>query len=221
MGNWRVNLKRFRGDPPPFFPRYVRERTHVVGSVCQFDQDDPNVPGHGQQHLAERLRLAFFPGVEMQPVQLGQAINQFGNSRAKPFYQFRFGYATVFNGVVKQSCHQRLGIQPPVCALSRYSDGVGDIRLTVVSKLAEVCFICESVSQAYLLNIGRGQVVQSRGQCGETGRGGVGCGNMDRTCTDLPLDLGRAVSWGVCRSIHPTNIACARKYESQGQKKAP
>ena len=43
--------------------------------VGQLDDDDPRIPGHGDEHLAEGGRLLRLPGVEPQPVELGDPVH--------------------------------------------------------------------------------------------------------------------------------------------------
>jgi hypothetical protein len=169
-----------------------------VGTVRQFDQDDADVAGHGQQHLAERLGLVFFPGVEMQFVQLGQAIDQFCNRRSKALDQFCFGDATIFQRVVQQSCHQRLGVHFPLGALGGHRDRVGDVGLPVVAKLAQMGFVRKAVGLANLLYILGRQVVQFGCQPRKAGRRRIDrCGNMGRRRRCLCTFLMRVVDVGV------------------------
>ena len=79
VGDGRVDFQRFRGDATPLAARHVGHGAHVVGTVGQLDEDDPHIAGHGQQHLAKRLGLVFFAGVEFELVQFGQAIDQLGH----------------------------------------------------------------------------------------------------------------------------------------------
>jgi hypothetical protein len=103
VGNGGVNLQRFGRNAAPFLARHVVQRAHVVRAVGQLDQDDAHIPRHGQQHLAKRLRLVFLAGVELQLVQLGQSVHQFGHGRAKTLDQLGLGDAAVFHGVVQQA----------------------------------------------------------------------------------------------------------------------
>ena len=102
VGDWRVDFQGFRGNASPFAARHVVHGAHVVGAIGQFDQDDPHVAGHGQQHLAKGLGLVFFAGVELELFQLGQTVHQLGHGSPKSLDQLRFGDAAVFHGIVQQ-----------------------------------------------------------------------------------------------------------------------
>ena len=57
VGDRRVDLERLARDAAAGLGRQVLERLHVVQAVGELDQDDPDVLGRGQDHLAERLGL--------------------------------------------------------------------------------------------------------------------------------------------------------------------
>ena len=80
VGDRRVDFEGFGRNASPFAARHVGQRAHVVRAVCQLDQDDTYIARHGQQHLAERLGLVFFAGVELQFVEFGQSIHELGHT---------------------------------------------------------------------------------------------------------------------------------------------
>ena len=83
VGDRCVDLQRLGGNAAPFGARHIRQGPHVVRTVSQFDQDHAHIARHRQQHLAERFGLVFFAGIEVQLVQLGQAVHQLCYRRAK------------------------------------------------------------------------------------------------------------------------------------------
>ena len=102
-------------------------------AVGQLDQDDPYIAGHGEQHLAEGLGLVFLAGVELQFVEFGQPIDQFGDGCAKAVNQISFGDAAIFHGVVQQCGHERLGVELPGGALGGNRNRMGDVGLAAVA----------------------------------------------------------------------------------------
>jgi hypothetical protein len=205
--NRRVDFKSLGRDAVPFGTGYVGQRAHIVRTVGQFDQDDANIARHGQQHLAEGLGLVLFAGVELQLVELGQAIDQFRYRRPEAFNQFDFGNAAVFQRIMQERCHEGLRIKLPLGALCRDRNGVRDVGLTVVAQLAQVRFIRKTVGQANLLDILRREIVQLRRQAGKAGRRCVrgGIYRLDWKC-----------------ATHAVNVAPARQTRvASGQKKAP
>jgi hypothetical protein len=59
------------------------QRAHVVQAVGQLDQDDAHVARHGQQHLAEVLRLRLDLALEFDFLQLGQAVDEVATGAPK------------------------------------------------------------------------------------------------------------------------------------------
>ena len=182
VSNRRVDFKRFGGNAPPLAAGHVRQCAHVVRTVGQLDEDDPHIPRHRQQHLAKRLCLVFFPGVELELVQLGQSVHQLCHRGAEPVNQIGLGHAAVFHGVVEQGGHQGLCVQLPGGALRRHGNGVGDVRLTAVAQLPQVRFISEPIGLPYLFNAGCVQVAEVFRQRSKAGRCGVGCGGGRAGC---------------------------------------
>ena len=176
--NRRVDVQRFLRDALPLGARHLRHGAHIVGTVGQFDQDHAHVARHGQQHFAKRFGLGFLAAVELQPVQLGQAINQFSHRRAEALDQLGLADATIFHRVVQQRRHQGLGIEVPIGALGGDRNRVGDVGRTVLAQLAQVHLIGKTVSQTHLLQIRSRQVAECRHQPAETRRdrvrGGAG-----------------------------------------------
>ena len=148
---------------------------------ASFDEDDPHIPRHRQQHLAKRLCLVFFAGVELELVQLGQSVHQLCHRGAEPVNQIGLGHAAVFHGVVEQAAI-RPGIQLPGGALRRHGNGVGDVRLTAVAQLPQVRFVGEAIGLPYLFNAGGVQVAEVFRQRNKAGRCGVGCGGGRAGC---------------------------------------
>ena len=60
--------ERLARDAHPLVVRHGVHRAHVVQPVGQLDEDDAHVARHRQQHLAERLGLAFLARVALQLV---------------------------------------------------------------------------------------------------------------------------------------------------------
>ena len=175
-----VDLQCFRRNAAPFAARHVRQRAHVVRAVGQLDEDDAHVARHGQQHLAEGLGLVLFAGVELQLVQLGQAVHQFSHGGAKAVDQIGLGDAAVFHGVVQQGGHQGLGVELPGGALGRHGNRVGDVGLATVAQLAQVGLVSKTVRLAHLFDAGCVQIVEAVCQRGKAGRRCVGGGCCSR-----------------------------------------
>ena len=70
-----VDLQRLVGDALLLLERHRGDCAHVVETIGQFDDENPEVLGHRHQHLAHRRRLLSFLGVELNALELGDAID--------------------------------------------------------------------------------------------------------------------------------------------------
>ena len=73
---------------------------HVVQSVSEFDQNDANIPCHGQRHFLKIFRLSELDRVELHMGKLADAINQFCNFLAKLRANVFLVDASIFDDVV-------------------------------------------------------------------------------------------------------------------------
>ena len=60
-----------------------RQRTHVMQAVGKFDDDNADVLGHGEEHLAKRKRLLLVHAIDFDVGELGHAIDELGHRIAK------------------------------------------------------------------------------------------------------------------------------------------
>ena len=60
IGQGRIYFNCLLGDALLLVLPHVLEGAHIVQAVCQLDHDDPDVLGHGQEHLAVVLQLHLF-----------------------------------------------------------------------------------------------------------------------------------------------------------------
>ncbi|MPM47079.1 hypothetical protein SDC9_93787 [bioreactor metagenome] len=214
MCNRHIDFQRLGRDAVPLGARHVRERPHVVRAICQLDENDAHVPRHGQQHLAKRLGLVFLAGVELQLVQLGQAVHHLGHGCTKALDQIGLGDATIFHRVMQQSRAQGLRIELPARTQGRHGNRMRDVWLAAVAHLPQVRLIGEPVSLAHLLDACVIQVVQLLQQRCKARSGRIGCGN---TCASGRHDRSAGVRWcGGCllrHCVHAPNVACAKDYD--------
>jgi len=145
-----------------------------VAAVRQLDQDDAHIASHRQQHLAERFGLVFLAGVEFQLFQLGQAVHQFRDRRAKTLDQLRLGDAAVLDRIVQQGGHQGLCVQLPFGALLRHGDRMGDVGQAAVAYLAQMRFIGKAVGGPDVVDVLGAHVVQLGRERSKTRRSCVG-----------------------------------------------
>ena len=77
LGQRRVDVHCFARNPPPLFVALDEPQgLHVVQAVGQLDQQHPDVLGHREDELAEILGLLGLVRLQLDPRQLGHAVDQ-------------------------------------------------------------------------------------------------------------------------------------------------
>ena len=75
-GERRVDVEGLLGDAPALVRRHELQGAHVVQAVGELDQQHPHVVGNGEQQLAEILALGRALRHEVEPLDLGQAVDE-------------------------------------------------------------------------------------------------------------------------------------------------
>jgi hypothetical protein len=91
--------------------RHRRDRPHVVQAVGELDQDDADIRGHRDHHLAVVLGLGLIARLEGQAGQLGDTVDEFGDLLAELLANLLQRRSGVLNGVVQERGAQRFGVQ--------------------------------------------------------------------------------------------------------------
>ena len=134
----RVDLERLARDAAPLRRLDGVERAHVVQAVGELDQDDAHVARHREQHLAEVLGLRLLVRLELDLVELGDAVDELGDRLAEVAGDLGLGDRGVFGHVVQQRRGQRLRVEVPL------REDVGDgerVRDVGLAGLAELPFV--------------------------------------------------------------------------------
>jgi hypothetical protein len=102
LGEWRVDVHRFARDPPALLVVLDEPQgLHVVQPVGQFDEQDPNVFGHGEDELAEILGLLRLVRLQLDPRQLGHAVDEPPDFRPEPALDIVEGRDRILDRVVQ------------------------------------------------------------------------------------------------------------------------
>jgi len=163
VGDGGVDVLGLAGDAAALGGAHAVQGAHVVQPVRQLDDDDAHVARHGQQHLAEVLGLGVLLGLELDAVQLGHAIHQFGGDLAEAVGNLLLGDGGVLHHVVQQAGHQRLGVQVPVGEDFRHRQRMGDVGLAGDAELPGVGVGAEVVGGFDALDVLRLQVLGEAG----------------------------------------------------------
>ena len=143
MGERGVDVQRLLRDGHAPRRRQCAERPHVMHPVRQFDEHDADVRRHGDQHLAQALRLAVALGNERLGVagdgvharEFGDAVGEFRHVVAELTPQVVEAHVAVLDDVVEQRGGDGGSVQVEVGEVLRNGDGVLDVVLAGVALL--------------------------------------------------------------------------------------
>jgi len=109
--------------------------THVVQAVGQFDEDDADVLGHGEDHLAEVLCLRLRLALKLDLGEFGDPVHQRGHLLAEAFGEVLSGQVGVFDDVVEEGGHERLVVQTHLRQDAGHRQGVDDVGFAALAEL--------------------------------------------------------------------------------------
>src|SRR4051794_20530910 len=118
--------------------RHRLQRAHVVEAVGELDQDDPDVRGPRDHHLAVVLGLRLVARLEGDAGELGDAVDEAGDLLAERGAHLLERGAGVLDRVVEQRRAQRLRVEAHARADLRHADGMGDEVLARLAALVGV-----------------------------------------------------------------------------------
>ena len=175
VGDRAVDVERLLGLVDLLLLRHGLQRAHVVEAVGELDEDDPDVGGHRDHHLAVVLGLGLVARLEGDARQLGDAVDQAGDLVAELLAHLLERGAGVLDRVVQQRGAQRLGVEAHARADLGHAHRVGDEVLARLAALVGVVLAGEDEGLGDLVAVdldGRvGRVLlDDREQVGEQAR---------------------------------------------------
>ena len=138
LGERGVDLHRLAGDPGLLVDRQGRQRAHVVEPVGELDQDDPDVLGHRQEHLANVLGLLLLVGVGAELRQLRDPVDELGDLGPEAILDVGQAELGVLGHVVEEGRLDGDRVDPQVGDGLGAGDRVDDVRLARGAMLAGV-----------------------------------------------------------------------------------
>jgi hypothetical protein len=105
------------------------QRAHVMQAVGELDEDDPDVVGHGQEHLADVLGLPLLGAGGGHVAQLGHAGDDVRHVRAEKLQEVLRCRAGVFENVVQDAGGDTDDVQPHVGQNVGHLEGVHEVGL--------------------------------------------------------------------------------------------
>ena len=110
-------------------------------TVCQLDDDDADVAAHGHEHLAKRANLCLAQGLDLDLVDLRDAVDEFGNRRVEAFGQVVQGDVGIFDRVVQKRRAQRVDIHVQLGEDDGDFHRVHDVGFAALAELPVVRFL--------------------------------------------------------------------------------
>ena len=107
MGKRCVDVERLLGDASLLVAGHRGDGAHVVQAVGELDDQHAQVACHRHQHLAHRRGLLRFFGIELQPLELGDAVDDGGHLGTERGLDIGDRDLGVFDRVVQQGRGQR------------------------------------------------------------------------------------------------------------------
>ena len=153
-----VDLQRLGRDPPLLLFGERGERAHVVEPVGELDQQDPDVARHRHDHLPDVLGLLLLPCLELDPLQLGQPVDDPRDLLTEVLLDLGHRDVGVLHGVVQERGGDRRRVQMQVGQDRGDGDGMQDEVLAREPLLALVGHLGDRVRALDLLEIGLGVV---------------------------------------------------------------
>ena len=129
--SWAIR-RRFSG-------RHAGDRAHVVEPVGELDHQDPEVLGHCHQHLAHGGCLLRLARVELDPLELGDTVDQPRHLGAEVLLDVGQRDLGVLHRIVQQGRRQRHVVEPDVGHDRFHRQRVVDVALTARPGLRVVC----------------------------------------------------------------------------------
>ena len=145
----RVDLESLEGLLLLLLFPHVFERPHVVQTVGELDDDDADVLGHGDEHLADVLRLLLLVSRQRDFTEFGDAADELGDLIAKGRGKVFEGNVGVLDRVVQDGGDDGLVVHAEVKEDARDCDRVHDVGLTGITALVFMGLRREVVSLHY------------------------------------------------------------------------
>ena len=130
MSQGCVNFHCFSRNPLLLILAQMLERPHIVETVCQFDQNNPNILRHGHQHLTVIFCQLLLVGFVLDLTQLGNPIYDHAYIRPKLSFQIIQRRTGILDHIMKKAAGNRYCVQLELGQNPCHLNRMHDIRLT-------------------------------------------------------------------------------------------
>ena len=138
VGQRRVDVERLLGGALLLPRRQRGDRAHVVQTVGELDDQDAQVLRHRHEHLAHRGGLLGLLGVEVDPLELGDAVDDRGDLGTEVLVELLQGDDGVLDRVVQERGGDGDVVHPVAGDDAGDRERMGDVGLTRPAQLTLV-----------------------------------------------------------------------------------
>ena len=153
LGERGVDVERLARDGAAPLGRHRADGAHVVQAVGELDEDDAQVAHHREQHLAERFRLRLLAALELDLVELGDAVDDLRDVRPEARRELVLGDRRVFDDVVQDRRHDGVGVDAQLREDLGGGHRMGDVGLARLASLSAVGLGAELGGEADALDL--------------------------------------------------------------------
>ena len=114
------------------------KRAHVMQAVGELNDDDADVLGHGEEHLAQRKRLLLVHAVDFDVGELGHAIDELGHRIAKQAGNIGERGLSILDGIVQQRGAHHIAVHLEIGQNDGNLDGMVNVHLARAALLVAV-----------------------------------------------------------------------------------
>ena len=122
-------------------------------AVGKFDDDNADVLGHGEEHLAQRERLLLVHAVDFDVGELGHAVDKLGHRIAKQARDIGKRGLGILDGIMQQRGAHHIAVHLEVCQNDGHLDGMVDVHLTRATLLVAVLLGGKAVGLLHLREV--------------------------------------------------------------------
>ena len=149
----RIDIHSFQRNAALFFRRQEFQCTHIVNAVCQLDNHDTDVMGHGKQNLPDILRLLLFLVKNRNAVQLGDAVHQHRHILSELLPDIIQRIFRILYHIVEQTHADRIRIHSQIQQNICHRQRMDNIRFSGRAFLPGVCLFCQLIRRQDLAQI--------------------------------------------------------------------
>lgn len=138
MGERGIDLQRLPGDTELLVPPEGLKGPHVVKPVGQLDEDDADILGHDEKHLAQVFGLVILEGLEGELAQLGDAVDEGHHLGAETLPKLGLRHGRVLQNVVEKGRREGVEVDLHIGEDHGHVNDVDDVGLARRTELTAV-----------------------------------------------------------------------------------